>query len=247
MITNYFQDKTLLQASTYTVTGAGYEIYIIRKFDFWRLYYFAESHEALVPGLQHIRDSFPRQVIVCDVIGREADVSLISSNFVNNGFYEYTSLTRMERRPNGNTTPAVACNIADSHNTVHIKYLLDNYFDKYAERIPTLKEIEQFIADGTVLIYGTPICIAFLIYEDKGQTSYLRYWFVYANYRDMGIGSLLLRSWFEKSKEASRQIFWVIRSNQNAIDKYKHYGFTEEDMIDIVLINKNIQYEAKDN
>jgi ribosomal protein S18 acetylase RimI-like enzyme len=63
----------------------------------------------------------------------------------------------------------------------------------------------------------------------------------------MGMGSLLLRSWLHKSSYSARQIFWVIQSNQNAIDKYKHYGFTEEDMIDIVLINKNLQYEAKDN
>lgn len=246
MITNFFQDKTLLQASTYTVTGAGYEIYIIRKFDFWRLYYFAESHEALVPGLQHIRDSFPRQVIVCDVIGRDADIERLSPVFESNGFYEYTSLVRMERKPEGDISPAVACKIADQHQTSQIKYFLDNYFDKYAERIPTIKEIGQFISEGTVLIYGDP-CIAFLIYEGKGQTSYLRYWFVHPNYRAMGMGSLLLRSWLHRSNHAIRQIFWVIRSNQNAIDKYKHYGFTEEDMIDIVLINKNIQYEAKDN
>jgi hypothetical protein len=246
MITNYFQDKELLKTSSYKITGAGYEIYIVRKFDIWRLYYFADSALSLVPGLQHIKESFPRQDIVCDIVGRALDLAHLVYIFTDNGFYSYVDLVRMKRKPDGNVLmPAVTIGTAELHHAGNIKYLLDNYFDKYAERIPTLNEVKQFISLGTVFI--NPSCTAFLIYEDKGQTSYLRYWFVHPVCRSLGMGSILLRSWLSKSKDSARQIFWVIQSNQNAIDKYKHYGFTEEDMIDIVLINKNLQYEAKDN
>ena len=40
---------------------------------------------------------------------------------------------------------------------------------------------------------------------------------------------------YEEGKDTKRQIFWVIRTNENAIKRYKHYGFNEENMFDYVM------------
>ncbi|MBA4320402.1 MAG: N-acetyltransferase, partial [Flavobacterium sp.] len=46
-----------------------------------------------------------------------------------------------------------------------------------------------------------------------------------------------------KGRNTKRQLFWVIKSNENAIKRYLHYGFKEEKMYNFVMINKNIRYE----
>ena len=74
-----------------------------------------------------------------------------------------------------------------------------------------------------------------LIFELSASTLYLRYWFTHPDYRDKKVGSRLLRRFFEEGKDTKRQLFWVIRTNENAIKRYKHYGFTEENMYDFVM------------
>ena len=79
----------------------------------------------------------------------------------------------------------------------------------------------------------------FIIFEIKGFTSYLRYWFVDEKYRNKKVGSQLISKFFDLSGNTKRIIFWVIQSNENAIKRYKHYGFTEENLVDHVFSNKS--------
>ena len=44
-----------------------------------------------------------------------------------------------------------------------------------------------------------------------------------------------MRRFFEEGKETRRQILWVMRTNGDAMEKYRHYGFVEEDMFDHVM------------
>jgi len=129
-----------------------------------------------------------------------------------------------------------------------IYILLNKYFDKRTEQIPFIEELEEYARLNHILVYtdGNKI-IGFLIFEINASTLYLRYWFVHPNYRDKKIGSTLLRSFFDEGKNTKRQFFWVIKSNDNALKRYKHYGFTEENMFDYVLTsNNNILYEGTD-
>ena len=85
--------------------------------------------------------------------------------------------------------------------------------------------------------------VGFIIYDLYSTTLYLRYWFVDPLHRNLKIGSKLFREFRNRGKNTSRQLFWVIRSNQNAIKRYLHYGFKEENMYNYVLINNNENYE----
>ena len=69
----------------------------------------------------------------------------------------------------------------------------------------------------------------------NATTHYLRYWFTHPDFRDKKVGSRLLRRFFEEGRDTKRQLFWVIRSNENAIKRYRHYGFAEENMFDFVM------------
>ena len=114
--------------------------------------------------------------------------------------------------------------------------------------MPTYKELVDWIRQEHISLYEVDGKIAgFIIYDLNGQTSYLRYWFVHPEYRNKKIGSILLNKFFSDNQEAKRQLFWVIQSNENAIKRYKHYGFESENLYDFIMTNKNIQYEAESN
>ena len=53
----------------------------------------------------------------------------------------------------------------------------------------------------------------------------------------------LFNEFLSRGKNTQRQLFWVIKTNQNAIKRYRHYGFEEEKMSNFILTNKNIRYE----
>lgn len=42
------------------------------------------------------------------------------------------------------------------------------------------------------------------------------------------------------AKGTKRQMHWVISTNDNAIKRYKHYGYIAESLYDYVLLNKKV-------
>ena len=75
----------------------------------------------------------------------------------------------------------------------------------------------------------------FVIYDLSPAQLYLRYWFVHPEARGRGIGGKLLRTMFAAGAQTKRQYFWVKTDNENAIIRYKHYGFAFEPLKNTVL------------
>ena len=67
------------------------------------------------------------------------------------------------------------------------------------------------------------------------QTSVIRYWFVSDKCRDQGVGSKLMKTFFNQHSTVKRTLLWVITSNKNAITRYKHYGFMPDALVDQVM------------
>jgi len=119
---------------------------------------------------------------------------------------------------------------------IMIRHLLHTYFDEQTEQIPYDEELEDYARQSHVLVCEKQDQMAgFLIYELNASTLYLRYWFALPDFRDRKVGSRLLRRFFEEGKDTKRQLLWVIRTNENAIKRYKHYGFKEENMYDYIM------------
>ena len=53
-----------------------------------------------------------------------------------------------------------------------------------------------------------------------------------------------MNKYFNLSSNARRFIFWVISTNENAIKRYEHYGYSKENLYDYVFINKELKYNA---
>ena len=147
-----------------------------------------------------------------------------------------------------NTGISLNLKTAKIEQTNTILNLLNTYFDPIAEQLPNYDEILNWIKQGHISVYETEgNVLGFVIYDLKGLTSYLRYWFVHPEHRNKKIGSILLSKFFSDSKGTKRQLFWVIQSNDNAIKRYKHYGFEPENLYDSVMTNKNMHYETESN
>lgn len=215
--------------------------FIKQNDDFGNLFYCSPNVDMLQKALFSWQTSGGKRNLIVDIIGTDKQCLAIRDVFYRSRFEDYGALMRMCK-----TSPAEFCNISDlpvrlatPEEGDEICFLLQEYFDPQAEQIPFPEEILKLIEEKRILIYPDREKIAgFLIYELTKSTLYLRYWFVHPAYREKGIGSALMQRFFYEGRDTKRQLFWVLCSNENAIKRYKHYGFQPENMYDYVLIWK---------
>jgi ribosomal protein S18 acetylase RimI-like enzyme len=248
-ITNFFmsEERFSLLSKHNLIYSVEYEkcIFILYKdYEFYHIYFLTTDKNQLNKVLVVFVKQYSKCVFVVDLIGVNSFTNELSVVFEHAGFKRYILLYRMVRKesvcvPETLDTKVIFAQLKYSEQ---IHKLLERYFDKYSEQIPLYEEIAQWITSNSVLIIvEQDKVIGFAIFEINGVTSYLRYWFTHPDYRTQGIGSMLLRRFFYESRNTKRQLFWVISTNENAISRYKHYGFKEEQMFDQVMMKTEME------
>lgn len=241
-ITNFYLDEfkhnVWIQKCDFFYELIGETLFFIRKSEsFCNLFYSSISVDALCDDLKVFEQKYPKQIAMMDIVGREAQCKQVIDALGQVKFSEATSLVRMSRF----TEPLeyeedTSVTLASSGELKEIYDLLHQFFDEKTEQIPYLEELQEYAKEKHILVcHENGQLVGFVIYEINATTLYLRYWFTHPDYRDKKVGSRLLRRFFEEGKNTKRQLFWVIRSNENAIKRYRHYGFKEEDMMDFVI------------
>ena len=251
LLTNFYPNREkneiwILNGDFYKIESGDVVYFLKKHSDFYSLFFIAACNDSLAKSLLSLTVDFEQKMLVVDIVQREETSELLDI-FYNKSFNIYTSLVRMNRLNIKKDFSSVT--IEDVHNALsrHITSLhnlFQTFFDEKAEQLPTEKELNNWIENENVLIYEEENEIGgFLIYEIIGSTLYLRYWFVHPDFREKKIGSKLFNVFESKGRDTNRHLFWVIKSNENAIKRYKHYGFVEEKMYNFVLTNKMIKYE----
>ena len=213
-------------------------LFIIKKAQsFWNVFYCSTTIDALEKDLKAFLSQKPNITMMFDLVGRKVQCLPLVEKFRELGCEEATSLVRMTRM-----TETMEFILDDSVRYATVRDLpliseqLHYYFDERTEQIPYDEELAVYEKEKHILICEEKGKMAgFLIFELNATTLYLRYWFTHPDFRDKKVGSRLLRRFFEVGKNTKRQLFWVIRTNENAVKRYKHYGFTEENMYDFVM------------
>lgn len=249
MKTNFFisetQFKELQNENKIEVFKTDKACFLITKDDgFSRFYFIVSEIAALKTILEYVSINFSGEISV-ETAGNSQYLENVKQVFLENGFYEYSSMIRMNKmRSETNEVNFEGIHLLTEDKKAEIQKIYNKYFDKFVERIPTGAEIDHFITNKNAYYFSDNDEIqGFIIFESHGITSHLRYWFVHPNYREKKIGSKLIQLFFNIGENVKRELFWVIESNENAIKRYKHFGFAEEDMHNLILINKNKKYE----
>lgn len=213
-------------------------LFIVKKSDtYWNVFYCTTTLEAFSADLLRFKSCHHMTMMMFDIVGRDTQCAPLVHLFEECGFSEAVSLVRMTRM----TVPMEfvldnSIRLARLDEVLLIYQMLHQFFDEKTEQIPYVEELEAYCKERHVLVCEEDNSLAgFLIYEINATTNYLRYWFTFPEFRDKKVGAKLLRRFFEEGKDTKRQLLWVIRSNENAIKRYKHYGFNEENMFDFVM------------
>ena len=211
---------------------------------FKRLYFIVSDVEEIKYFFNNYLNEFDGDISI-ETAGNSGYLESIKEAFFQNGFYEYSSMVRMSKLRNSvEEIDFENIHLLTVDKKEEFQTLYKKYFDKFVERIPTVEEIDGFIQEEKAYYFSDNNEIqGFIVFEYHGITSHLRYWFVHPDYREKKIGSKLIQLFFNIGEKVKRELFWVIESNKNAIKRYKHFGFIEEDMHNLILINKNKKYE----
>ena len=238
-LTNFFPEPRKVQIwCTHHVLSVweSEETAIFMKNDdgFTSVMYCSTNSEELFSGLLRLPQN--NVYVVDQIIDARTDKTLLDK-FAEVGYKVRKCLVRMSKV---NTEPLYSDSqivfYADDNDIPELMDLLQTKFDKYSEQLPTSEEIKDFIDAQHILIHRIRNKIAgFIIYDKTPSTLYLRYWLVNEEFRNQGVGSALFREFSRRGNECKRHMLWVMEDNDNAIVRYKHYGYIEENMKNYVL------------
>lgn len=235
-IVNFWIEEGLLSFIEYKGSS-----FILKKhLDFYYLYFLATEIEMLEPAIKFLINETSK-VYVIDLIEKNNEAGLLPSLFEKSGFRHYENLRRMFLKKN----PGKQIQVNTDENFYAVKDDVDLIFnflklrlDRYSEQIPTENEIKKMIKNNQMLIVREEEEIEGLLYFSKyGMVSHLMEWIVNEKFRDKHIGSSLIKKYFLLSDECSRMILWVKEQNDQAIQIYKHYGYSFDNVVDRIFVN----------
>ena len=252
LVTNFYPVPDKLQRSIergelFSMTVGDVLFVLRRDRDFLHLSFVASAGADLVAALRELVAHVAETVTV-DVLGPRERVAATTELFAQAGFRGHCVLERMTKvttqaEPAPAPDPEVV--LADADDAATLAGMLDTALDRHAEQIPDEAELAKAASERKILVVkpvpandpASPIA-GLLFFELTGQSSLLRHWLVDPGHRDQRVGARLMRRYFADCKDVRRFLLWVISDNHNAIDRYRHYGYQQDGLIDQVLIRR---------
>lgn len=238
-ITNFFPEQRKVEIWTNHFLLFAKEIeeatlFIKQDEGFKYLFYCATNKKSLIEVLCSLPSN--EKYVVNQIVDSRTDASLIES-FISSGYVVRKSLVRMSKINKEAELAESDSDFDAKAEDIHIlNSMLHQYFDKYAEQLPSEEEMKDFLEAKHAIVHRINNQIAGLIlYDQTPSTLYLRYWLVNPEFRNQGVGSILIREYNRRGASCKRHMLWVVEDNDNAIKRYKHYGYKNEKMKDYVL------------
>lgn len=201
--------------------------------------FFAGDLDAIgrvLPGCERAR-TLPWAV---DLIGLPAQTQALAEVFSPAGFHPHERLVRLSRTGKHafpqHSGENRACEAALPEDGPVILELLRLNFDFYVDQIPQPAQIAEGVDTEAIRVARSRSLDGFLWFERTGVTALIRYWCVSSNARGRGIGSILMRDYFERTHDCARHLLWVREKNTHAANCYQHYGYAPDGLEDHVMV-----------
>jgi hypothetical protein len=228
----------------------GAVIFLRRETSYDRVYYAVAHLSCLAVALSRLTSG---NVLASSLVGRKDEVAPWAAEYASAGFSHTTTLLRAQLAQTGQA-PAEGVEadsgieVARIEDAEEIHAALLANFDVYEDQIPSLEEIREAAASGTILLVREEDRIAALHYYIRtGLTSRSRYWLVLPEYRTRGTnktiarstyGYRLFRRYLNDCLGCRRSIVWVNERNSRARQIYSWYGYKEDSIVDMVMIKR---------
>jgi ribosomal protein S18 acetylase RimI-like enzyme len=244
--TNFFPVEKKLQAwiehGELSAELCGQAAFFFRKDRDFQHFYFCAADAASFAREIGVLPELKAEKLATDLVGNEAALAELLAALEGAGFRRLTRLQRMARvnKPHAFQAPPGEAQVifAEKTDSAAVLELLDASFNRYADQLPLPYEIEAAIEGRQIVVVKSGGKLAALLFfETQGFTSTVRYWAVAGAFRSLRLGSVLMRHYFETHAAVRRFNLWVESGNQNAIQKYEHYGYAADGLIDHVLVN----------
>jgi ribosomal protein S18 acetylase RimI-like enzyme len=218
----------------------GVAFFLRKDRDFAHLYFCAVNPSAFGRELGQL-SALATEKLATDLVGPEASLAELLKLAEQSGFRRYSRLVRLARVASAVTPPSVqsaaGIELATEADRPDVLKLIEHSFDRFADQLPTLYEIEAAIANGQIFVIKQSAQVAALLFfETQGLSSTIRYWLVAGQFYSRGFGSALIRHYFMTQSAVRRFMLWVTATNESAIQKYQHYGYAPDGLVDHVLV-----------
>jgi hypothetical protein len=247
--TNFFPVQAKLQAwiangELLSVARDGVTFFLRKDRDFWHFFFCAASPAALQREAATLSELTTERVVT-DLVGNEPALNDLLAALQSAGFRRYARLQRMARagrlEESQSATGDIQVVYAEKSDCLAIVNLIESAFDHYAEQLPILHEVESAVQDQQILVAKVGSDLGgLLFFETQGLASTVRFWVVDERFRTLRAGSALMLSYFKTQSAVRRFTLWVNSNNANAIQKYGHYGYAPNGLVDHVLANQMI-------
>jgi GNAT superfamily N-acetyltransferase len=212
--------------------------------DFRHFYFCAADLPALKKNLAAV-SSLRTERIVTDLVGKESGNDELLTSLEAAGFHRRLKLQRMARAGQGGAAKPEVQNapvvFAEKPEARAVLELIESLFDCVGEQVPALYEIEEAAVNHQIFaVKRAGVLGGILFFEAQGFASAVRFWAVAKNFHAAGVGSALMRHYLGAPGGIRRFTLWVNAANQNAIQKYEHYGYAADGLVDHVLANEMI-------
>ncbi|MCM1157868.1 MAG: GNAT family N-acetyltransferase [Bacteroidales bacterium] len=196
------------------------------------LYYLSSSWDWFLYG-EEIKEKY--QPLVLSLVQRTESVEELP--FLDKGYAVYKTYQRLRRTENPLCRETGETDYCAEKDRGRLREMMDNTFDVFSDHIPTDEELDIWIKNDNIIcmrIDGT--VVGFIIFEDKGKTSYIRMVCIDREHRGNGMGNRLMDIYFRIHQDYKSFTLWYDMQNTAAYALYHRWGYEKENMYNLIFV-----------
>lgn len=194
------------------------------------LYYMSESWEWL-DFVDNVKQKY--QNLIISIVQKEMEET--ERSLSKKGYSVYKKYERL--RCEGYSVNFSNVNYCNEKDSEDLRRMMDRTFDILSDHIPTDKELEEFISNKQIICIRQEDKVkGFIIFQDKGKTSYIRMVCVDADCQGKGFANDLMKMYFGIHTDCTSFTLWYDVKNSKACTLYKKWNYKSDQLYNLIYV-----------